>query len=130
MGGDIAAWCALKGMTVTLQDQDAARIAPAIGRAAQLYARKLKDPRTARAASDRLIPDPLGAGVPRADIVIEAITEQTEAKQALYRTLQARMKPDALLATNTSSLSLAALRSGLARPGQLISNIGRGQHLN
>ncbi|MBO1112352.1 3-hydroxyacyl-CoA dehydrogenase NAD-binding domain-containing protein [Bordetella petrii] len=120
MGGDIAAWCALKGITVTLQDQDAARIAPAIGRAAGLYARKLKDPRAARAASDRLIPDPDGAGAARADVVIEAITEQAEAKQALYRALQPRMKPDALLATNTSSLSLAALRDGLARPGQLI----------
>src|SRR5690606_28858291 len=42
MGGDIAAWCALKGLAVTLQDQDAARIAPAIGRAADLFARKLK----------------------------------------------------------------------------------------
>ncbi|CAP43754.1 3-hydroxyacyl-CoA dehydrogenase NAD-binding domain-containing protein [Bordetella petrii] len=120
MGGDIAAWCALKGLTVTLQDQDAARIAPAIGRAAELHARKLKDPHAARAASDRLIPDPDGAGVARADVVIEAITEQAEAKQALYRALQPRMKPDALLATNTSSLSLAALRDGLAQPGQLV----------
>ncbi|MBO9354670.1 enoyl-CoA hydratase [Bordetella petrii] len=120
MGGDIAAWCALKGMTVTLQDQDAARIAPAIGRAAALYARKLKDPRAARAASDRLVPDPSGHGVARADIVIEAITEQAQAKQALYRALQPRMRPDALLATNTSSLSLAALRQGLERPDQLI----------
>ncbi|HYG45902.1 MAG TPA: 3-hydroxyacyl-CoA dehydrogenase family protein, partial [Bordetella sp.] len=120
MGGDIAAWCAFNGMTVTLQDQDAARIAPAIGRAAELYAHKLKDPRLARAAADRLIPDPDGAGVALADVVIEAITEQAEAKQALYRALQPRMKPGALLATNTSSLSLAALREGLALPGQLI----------
>ena len=43
MGGDIAAWCAYKGLTVTLQDQDMARIAPAIKRAATLYARRLKD---------------------------------------------------------------------------------------
>src|SRR5690606_40734743 len=60
MGGDIAAWCALKGLTVTLQDQDAERIAPALGRAAALYARKLKDPRAARAALDRRVPDPQG----------------------------------------------------------------------
>lgn len=120
MGGDIAAWCALKGMTVTLQDQDAARIAPAIGRAAALYARKLKDPYAARAAADRLIPDVAGDGVSRADIVIEAITEQVEAKQALYRSLEPRLKPGALLATNTSSLSLAALRIGLAQPHRLI----------
>jgi len=120
MGGDIAAWCALKGMSVTLQDQDAARIAPAIGRAAELFARKLKDPRAARAAADRLIPDPTGDGAARADVVIEAITEQLQAKQALYRALEPRLKPGALLATNTSSLSLAALRTGLAQPERLV----------
>lgn len=120
MGGDIAAWCALKGMTVTLQDQDAARIAPAIGRAATLYARKLKDPYAARAAADRLIPDPTGDGATRADVVIEAITERLDAKQSLYRDLEPRLKPDALLATNTSSLSLAELREGLTQPHRLI----------
>ena len=104
MGGDIAAWCAYKGLTVTLQDQDMARIAPAIKRAATLYARRLKDPRAARAAMDRLIPDPAGTGAALADIVIEAISEQPEAKLALYRALEPRMKPDAVLATNTSSL--------------------------
>lgn len=120
MGGDIAAWCALKGMTVTLQDQDMARIAPALKRAAALYARRLKDPRLARAAFDRLIPDPTGSGVPLADLVIEAISEQPEAKRALYAALEPRMKDGALLATNTSSLSLETLRVGLARPDQLV----------
>ncbi|WP_313622668.1 3-hydroxyacyl-CoA dehydrogenase NAD-binding domain-containing protein [Achromobacter sp.] len=120
MGGDIAAWCALKGMTVTLQDQDMARIAPAIKRAADLYARRLKDPRQARAAFDRLVPDTAGGGVPLADIVIEAISEQPEAKRALYQSLEPRMKAGALLATNTSSLSLETLRQGLARPDRLV----------
>lgn len=120
MGGDIAAWCALKGMTVTLQDQDMARIAPAIKRAAALYTRRLKDTRLARAALDRLIPDPVGGGVPRADIIIEAISEQADAKRALYASLEPRMKADALLATNTSSLSLETLRAGLARPERLV----------
>ena len=120
MGGDIAAWCALKGMTVTLQDQDMARIAPAIKRAAELYARRLKDPRLARAAFDRLTPDPSGNGVPLADVVIEAISEQPEAKRALYQSLEPRMKPGALLATNTSSLSLETLRAGLAQPQRLV----------
>ncbi|WP_175196621.1 3-hydroxyacyl-CoA dehydrogenase family protein, partial [Achromobacter deleyi] len=120
MGGDIAAWCALKGMTVTLQDQDLARIAPAIKRAATLFSRRLKDPRAARAAFDRLVPDPAGGGVPLADLVIEAISEQPEAKRGLYQTLEPRMKADALLATNTSSLSLETLRVGLAHPERLV----------
>ena len=62
-----------------------ARIAPAIKRAATLYARRSKDPRAARAAMDRLIPDPAGTGATLADIVIEAISEQPEAKLALSR---------------------------------------------
>jgi 3-hydroxyacyl-CoA dehydrogenase/enoyl-CoA hydratase/3-hydroxybutyryl-CoA epimerase len=120
MGGDIAAWCALKGLTVTLQDQNIERIAPALGRATTLFARKLKDPYLERAASDRLIPDIQGDGITRADLVIEAITEQLEAKHALYRTVEPRLKPTALLATNTSSLSLTDLRMGLVQPHRLI----------
>ena len=69
---------------------------------------------------DRLIPDPAGTGATLADIVIEAISEQPEAKLALYRALEPRMKPDAVLATNTSSLSLETLRAGLARPERLV----------
>ncbi|ALX85298.1 enoyl-CoA hydratase [Achromobacter denitrificans] len=120
MGGDIAAWCALKGLTVTLQDQDMARIAPAIKRAADLFSRRLKDRRAARAAFDRLVPDPAGDGVPLADVVIEAISENPEAKRGLYQSLEPRMKADALLATNTSSLSLETLSVGLARPERLV----------
>ncbi|OZI46565.1 3-hydroxyacyl-CoA dehydrogenase NAD-binding domain-containing protein [Bordetella genomosp. 5] len=120
MGGDIAAWCAYKGMSVTLQDRDTALIAPALGRAATLYARRLKDKRAARAALDRLTPDPEGRGVARADLVIEAISEREEVKEALYRSLEPRLKPGALLATNTSSLSLARLRSVLQRPERLV----------
>ena len=120
MGGDIAAWCALRGLTVTLQDQSVERIAPAIKRAHALFKKKLRDPLRARAAFDRLIPDPAGAGAARADVVIEAIFENVEAKHALFRSLEPRMKPDAVLATNTSSLRLEDLRSALVRPERLV----------
>ncbi len=120
MGGEIAAWCALRGLTVSLQDQTVERIAPAIQRAQALFARKLRDPLKARAAFDRLIPDPAGAGVAHADVVIEAIFENLEAKQALLRALEARMKPGAILATNTSSLKLEDLRTVLAHPARLV----------
>lgn len=120
MGGDIAAWCALKDMRVTLQDQDRERIASAIGRAQTLFARRLKDPRLQRAALDRLIPDPLGYGVSHADLVIEAINEDPEAKRRLYARIAPLMKTGAVLATNTSSLSVAALGEGLRNPGRLI----------
>ena len=84
MGGDIAAWCALRGLTVTLQDQNAERLAPAMGRAAKLFAERLRDARRVRDATDRLIPDVAGDGVARADVVIEAIFENVEAKRNLF----------------------------------------------
>lgn len=120
MGGDIAAWCALRGLTVTLADQDIARIAPAMKRANTLFARRLRDPLLQRAASDRLIPDVEGNGAARADIVIEAIVENVEVKRELFRQLDAVMRPDAVLATNTSSLRLEDLRDVLANPARLV----------
>jgi len=120
MGGDIAAWCALRGLQVTLQDQSAQRIAPAIRRAADLFRKELKQPRLVQAALDRLLPDIHAAGVERADVVIEAIFENADAKQALYRELEPRMRSDALLATNTSSIPLEILGRALQRPARLV----------
>lgn len=120
MGGDIAAWCALRGLNVTLQDREPKYIAPVIKRAAKLYQKKLRDPRLVQAALDRLMPDVDGRGVEQADVVIEAIFEDAEAKQKLFRELEPRMKPDAILATNTSSIRLEDLRDALDKPGRLI----------
>ncbi|AXS79572.1 3-hydroxyacyl-CoA dehydrogenase NAD-binding domain-containing protein [Dechloromonas sp. HYN0024] len=120
MGGDIAAWCVLRGMTVTLQDQSMDRIAPAIKRAHALFAKRLREPLKIRDAFDRLIPDPNGDGVAQADVVIEAIFENVEAKHALFRSLEPKMKAGAVLATNTSSLRLEDLRPVLSRPERLV----------
>src|SRR5207245_517046 len=81
MGGDIAAWCALRGLRVTLQDQDHDRLKPAMQRAAKLFSDRLKDPRRERDALDRLVPDIAGDGIRRADVIIEAIFENLEAKR-------------------------------------------------
>jgi 3-hydroxyacyl-CoA dehydrogenase/enoyl-CoA hydratase/3-hydroxybutyryl-CoA epimerase len=120
MGGDIAAWCVLRGMTVSLQDQDLERIAPALKRAHALFTRRLREPLRVREAFDRLIPDANGAGVAHADVVIEAIFENVEAKHALFRVLEPQMKPGAVLATNTSSLRLEDLRTVLKQPERLV----------
>jgi len=120
MGGDIAAWCALRGLTVTLQDQDAARLAPAMARAAELFQRRLRDRLRVRDALDRLVPDTTGAGVRRADVVIEAIFEHLPTKQALFRDLEARARPGAILASNTSSLKLADIGAEMRDPSRLV----------
>ncbi|MGH8800269.1 MAG: 3-hydroxyacyl-CoA dehydrogenase family protein, partial [Casimicrobiaceae bacterium] len=100
--------------------QDAERLAPAMSRAAKLFAARLRDPLRARDAFDRLIPDVAGDGAKHADVIIEAIFENLEAKQKLFVTLEARAKPTALLATNTSSIPLEAIGAPLADPGRLI----------
>ena len=120
MGGDIAAWCALKGIKVTLQDFDHARIAPAIKRAAEMYKKRLKQPHLIQAALDRLIPDVAGDGANHCDLVIEAIVENAEIKQKLYAQIEPKLKPSAILATNTSSIPLQTLSQGLARPERLV----------
>jgi 3-hydroxyacyl-CoA dehydrogenase/enoyl-CoA hydratase/3-hydroxybutyryl-CoA epimerase len=120
MGGDIAAWCALRGHTVTLQDREQKYIDPALERAAKLFAKRIRDDNDRAAATARLQADVDGAGAAQADLVIEAIFENLEAKQALYADLQSKMQPQALLATNTSSIRLEDLRTGLAAPERFI----------
>jgi len=120
MGGDIAAWCAMKGLNVSLQDQSPERIAPAIARAHKLFSKKLRKPRPIQAAMDRLMPDPQGVAVEQADVVIEAIFEDLDAKRSLFKELEPRMKADALLATNTSSIPLEELSENLQQPDRLV----------
>jgi 3-hydroxyacyl-CoA dehydrogenase/enoyl-CoA hydratase/3-hydroxybutyryl-CoA epimerase len=120
MGGDIAAICAMRGLTVTLQDTSPERIAPAVKRAAELFKRRLRDARRERDALDRLIPDASGAGAGNADVIIEAIFENLPAKRELFAKLEAMAKPDAVLATNTSSLKLADIATALQDPSRLV----------
>jgi 3-hydroxyacyl-CoA dehydrogenase/enoyl-CoA hydratase/3-hydroxybutyryl-CoA epimerase len=120
MGGDIAAWCALSGFTVTLQDREPKYIAPAIKRANQLFKEKLKLPWLVMAANDRLQPDVAGQGVRHADVVIEAVFENVEIKHELYRKIEPLLKKEALLATNTSSIMLEELSTVLKDPSRLV----------
>jgi 3-hydroxyacyl-CoA dehydrogenase/enoyl-CoA hydratase/3-hydroxybutyryl-CoA epimerase len=120
MGGDIAAWCALRGLQVTVQDRNPEALGRVVKRAHDLYKKKLKAPRLMQAAMDRLIPDTHGAGLKRADVVIEAIFESVDAKQGLYREIEPIVRPDALLATNTSSIPLETLSEALSRPDRLV----------
>ena len=118
MGGDIAAWCALRGFDVTLQDRGMQYVLPAMDRAAKLFEKRVKDPDKRATTAARLVADVEGAGVAKADLVIEAIFENADAKRALYATLEETMKTEALLVSNTSSIPLTELRSGLKRQSQ------------
>ncbi|MEN1960205.1 3-hydroxyacyl-CoA dehydrogenase NAD-binding domain-containing protein [Luteimonas sp. MJ246] len=118
MGGDIAAWAALKGFEVTLQDREQGYIDTALARAQDLFAKKVKVDAKRPEVAARLKSDLAGDGVAGADLVIEAIIEQPDAKRSLYAGVEPKLKANALLTTNTSSIPLDELCTGLARPAQ------------
>ena len=120
MGGDIAAWCALSGLEVTLQDQEIDNVEAAIKRAEKLFKSKLRTTPKVSAAKSRLIADVAGEGIARADIIIEAIFENLNAKKQLFTSLEQKAKPEALLATNTSAIPLAEISNGLQQPNRLV----------
>ncbi|MCF5991869.1 3-hydroxyacyl-CoA dehydrogenase NAD-binding domain-containing protein, partial [Xanthomonas perforans] len=118
MGGDIAAWAAYKGFEVTLQDREQRFIDTALTRGGELFAKRVKDDAKRPAVAARLRGDLTGAGVTQADLVIEAIIENPQAKRDLYQSIEPQLKPDALLTTNTSSIPLTELRGHIQRPAQ------------
>ena len=120
MGGDIAAWCAHQGMRVSLADMKAEPIGSAIKRASELFGKIVRRSTEVRDALDRLVPDMEGEGVRTADLVIEAVPERLELKQKVYAGIEPRMKPGAILATNTSSIPLEDLRTSLQKPERLL----------
>jgi 3-hydroxyacyl-CoA dehydrogenase/enoyl-CoA hydratase/3-hydroxybutyryl-CoA epimerase len=120
MGGDIAAWCALRGLDVTLQDREQKYIDPALQRAATLFGKRIRDSAERAAAQARLRADVAGDGVPGADVLIEAIFEDLDAKRALYARVEPRLTSAAVLCSNTSSLTLELLAERLADPGRLV----------
>jgi 3-hydroxyacyl-CoA dehydrogenase/enoyl-CoA hydratase/3-hydroxybutyryl-CoA epimerase len=120
MGADIAMVCVAQGMEVSLQDNSAEAVDKALLRAKPFFKKRLRSDAEAAKAMARLIADPSGAQAHRADIVIEAIFENLEAKQKLFAGIEPKLKPGAVLATNTSSLPIEQIASALKDPGRLI----------
>ena len=120
MGGDIAAWCVVCGMQASLQDLSEEQLEKALARAKKLFKRRLRTKQAVDAAMARLIADKDGKHVSRADVVIEAIVENLEIKQKVFAGLEAKMKPGAILATNTSSLQIEDIAKPLKDPSRLI----------
>ena len=120
MGADIAGVCVASGLEVTLQDISPEQLEKGIKAQGKLFARKFKTKATRDAAKARLIADPDGKGIARADVIIEAIVERLDVKQKLFADLETKAKPGAVLATNTSSLKLADISAPLKDPGRLV----------
>lgn len=125
MGHGIAQVAAMAGHRVTLHDPDAAaaerglaRIRANLDKGVSLG--KVRAEERAEAL-DRISPAPsLAAACARAELVVEAAPERMELKRRLFREVEAAASPSALLATNTSSLSIDAIAEVLAEPGRFL----------
>ena len=120
MGGDIAAIGAMAGLDVTLTDMNEAAIVGAIARAKKLFERRLKSDEKVALALERLRTDLDGNGATDADLIIEAVAEKLEVKQAVFKNLEAVSKASAILATNTSAIPLEDIATALNGPERLI----------
>lgn len=120
MGGDIAAWCALRGLQVTLQDTEYSKVLPAYQRALKLFRKHLPKKYLRQRAADRFIVDVVGDGMAKADVIIEAIYEDLSAKKHILQRAIDVSKPDAVIATNTSSLAIEDIAASLSQPQRLV----------
>jgi len=120
MGGDIASWCAARGLTVSLQDRAMEYVQPALDRAKAFFEKRYPQPTERAEVAQRLQPDVEATQVGNADIVIEAIFENVQAKKELYAKLEPELKPGAILASNTSSIVLESLSDQLQDPGRFV----------
>ena len=120
MGADIAAVCVLAGMEVSLQDINDEQLKKAAEQAKALFRKRLKSRTEVDAAMARLLLDGKGEHLPRADVVIEAIVEKLEIKQLLFKGIESRLKPGAVMASNTSSIMIEKIAEPLTDKGRLI----------
>ena len=124
MGCEIAHVAAIAGMDVLVSDADAEHAAMGRDRALALGARLVERGRLeeadAHAAAGRIHPVGSVADLAPVDVVIEAVPEDLALKTAVHRQLDDVVRPDALVATNTSGLSVTALADATRSPGRVI----------
>ncbi len=120
MGADIAAYCVMQGLQVTLQDKSPEYIAKAIKRTYDGFKKRLKDKRLVRHYMDLLTPDINGDGIRKADVIIEAVFEDLTVKQEIFKVVEQRAAEHAILATNTSSIPLDEINAVMQRPSRLV----------
>ncbi|MBL8278909.1 MAG: 3-hydroxyacyl-CoA dehydrogenase [Pelomonas sp.] len=121
MGAGIAQVAAQAGHEVALFDtRDGAAAAAKTKLAATLEGLVAKGRLTAEAAAATLTRITPVAALQPVDLVIEAIVENLDIKRALFAELEALLSDDAIIATNTSSISVTALARGMKRPERLV----------
>jgi len=124
MGNGIAHVCALAGYSVVLNDLSADRIKASLatinGNMARQVAKKAISEDDSKNALARIKPADKYDGLSNCDLVIETATEKEDVKRKIFADLCASLKPDAIIATNTSSISITRLASSTDRPERFI----------
>ena len=128
MGRGIAQVAAAAGHAVVLADASAGVVVQARAAIQKALARDVEKNRRSRTEADEVLARIADAGDVSVDygafrdcgLVIEAVVERLDVKQALFTALERVLAPDAVLGTNTSSLSVAAIAGACAEPGRVI----------
>ena len=124
MGNGIAHVCALGGYDVLVNDADPSRIDSAIQTITKNLTRQVQRGIIKQADMDGALKRTKGAAkmsdLAACDIVIESIVEQDEAKRKVFSDLKAVLRPDAILASNTSSISITRLAAATDRSDKFI----------
>src|SRR5947208_10819413 len=124
MGSGIDHVSALSGVDVKLNDLSADRIKAGIatinGNMARQVSRKRITEEERQAALKRITPAETFEAFADCDLIIEAATEKEDTKRAIFATVCPVLKPDAIIGTNTSSISITRLASATDRPERFI----------
>ncbi len=124
MGSGIAHVCALAGYDVRLNDLDPDRVKEGLlqieRNMVRQVSRGLITPEAMEAGLKRISATSDLAEIGQSDLAIEAATENEEIKKAIFKSLHPHLKPDTLLASNTSSISITRLASSTDRPERFI----------
>ena len=124
MGGGIAHVCALAGLDVTLLDIEEAVLARAVDTIRGNLARQVSRGKIAEGAAEaavaRIATTTDYASFAACDAVVEAATENEEIKRAVFQSMLPHLRDDALIASNTSSISITRLAAGTDRPERFI----------
>jgi 3-hydroxyacyl-CoA dehydrogenase/enoyl-CoA hydratase/3-hydroxybutyryl-CoA epimerase len=120
MGAGIAQLAAVKGFEVVLQEVNKERLSDGLMSVMELFRKaaeaRVLSPEDATAKSRLILPTTTWEGFENADLVVEAVIEELDLKRTVFQELERSTKPGAILATNTSSLLVAALQEGREHP--------------
>ena len=125
MGHGIAYVAAASGYEVRLTDADAAMLASGVQRIREAFDKAIERGKTTTDAREAALARLTTAATTRdaaagADLVVEAVPERLELKQTVFRELERSVAPNAILASNTSSLSISRIADGLAHPERVV----------